>query len=390
MPWKDCRIMDERYRFILDYQSQECSLAELCRRYGISRPTAYKWLGRHAQEGVAGLKDRSRAPHTQARASSPEQEALLLACRAAHPHWGPRKLKAYLERRHPGLLLPAPSTIGAILGRHGLLLPRKRVRHATASPGPLAPAGAPNDTWCVDFKGWFLTGDGTRIDPLTMTDAYSRFLLCCQAVAKTDGEHVRAIFEACFRQYGLPRRIRSDNGPPFASTGLAGLSRLAVWWLRLGIVPERIEPGKPQQNGEHERMHLTLLKEAASPPQASGRAQQRAFNAWREEFNQERPHEALGLATPADYYQPSSQPYPARLAAVEYPEDWETRSVRGAGQLQWRGRDVLVTRALCGERVGLEAVEDGLWRVYFMGLALGWLDERRLRITPKRPGGGEA
>jgi transposase InsO family protein len=382
--------MDERHRFVLDFQRREDSLAELCRRYGVSRTTAYKWLERYELEGAAGLLDRSRAPHTQARITPSEQEELILNARAAHPRWGPKKIKAWLEARHGGLALPAPSTIGAILGRHGLLLARKRPRHATPTSSPLARPGAPNETWCVDFKGWFLTGDGARCDPLTITDAFSRFLLRCQATAKTDGEHVRAIFAACFREYGLPRRIRSDNGPPFASTGLAGLSRLSVWWIRLGILPERIQPGKPQQNGEHERMHLTLLQEAATPPQANGRAQQRRFDAWRREFNEERPHEALGLAPPAHVYVASVRPFPARLAEVAYPEDWPTRSVRGAGQMQWRGRDVLVTRALAGERIGLQGVADGLWRVYFAALPLGWFDERRLRITEGRPGARRA
>lgn len=387
MPWKDATIMDQRYRFILDYQAGEDSLAELCRRHGISRPTAYKWLERHQAEGAEGLRDRSHAPHTLPWATPSEQEELLLATRADHPHWGPLKLKACLEQRHPGLRLPAPSTIGELLRRHGLCVPRKRLRHAApAHPSPLAAAQTPNHTWCVDFKGWFLTGDGRRCDPLTITDACSRFILRCQATPKTDGEHVRAIFEACFRQYGLPLLIRSDNGPPFASTGLAGLSRLSVWWIRLGITPERIHPASPQENGRHERMHLTLLQETASPPAANGRAQQRAFDQWRREFNCERPHQALGQIPPARLYQPSPRPYPARLSEVQYPEEWATRSVRGAGQMQWRGRDVLVTRALCGERIGLQGVDDGVWRVYFAAMPLGWFDERRLRITAERPG----
>lgn len=214
MPWKDKTIMDQCYRFILDYQSQEDSLAQLCRDYGINRRTAYKWLARYQEAGVEGLKDRSHARKTQAQLTPPAQEELILAARAAHPLWGAPKLKALLERRHAGLVLPAQSTIGLILKRHGLTVPRKRLRHATPMTAPLAHAQASNSVWCVDFKGWFLTGDGQRCDPLTISDAYSRFLVRCQAVAKTDGEHVRAIFEAAFRQHGLPRIIRSDNGPP--------------------------------------------------------------------------------------------------------------------------------------------------------------------------------
>lgn len=387
MPWKDSTIMDQRYRFILDYQRQEDSLAALCRRYDISRPTAYKWLERHQQGGVEGLQARSHARHTQAGITPSEQEDLILSTRADHPHWGAPKLKAWLEDHHPGLRLPAPSTIGGILKRHGLSVPRKRLRHAAlTAPSPLAAADTPNHTWCIDFKGAFHTGDGAHCEPLTLSDGFSRYALCCQVLPSNDTPQVRALLEALFRQYGLPRIIRSDNGPPFASTGLAGLSRLSVWWIRLGIVPERIHPASPQENGRHERMHLTLLQETANPPSANLRAQQRAFDAWRREFNEERPHQALGQIPPARLYQPSPRSFPECLSEVVYPEEWETRSVRGAGQMQWRGHDVLVTRALYGERIGLQGVADGLWRVYFADLPLGWFDERRLRITAKRSG----
>jgi transposase InsO family protein len=387
MPWKDQTIMDQRYRFILDYQSQEYSLSELCRSYGISRTTAYKWLQRHQLEGAEGLKDRSHAPHNLSWVTPPEHEALILAARAGHPRWGPLKLKAWLEARHPGECLPAPSTIGEILSRHGLCVPRKRLHHAAAtSPSPLAGADTPNHTWCIDFKGEFHTADGERCEPLTVSDGFSRYLLCCQLLPANDTAAVRARLEALFRQYGLPRVMRSDNGPPFASTGLGGLSELSVWWIRLGILPERIHPASPQENGRHERMHLTLLQETASPPAANRRAQQRRFDDWRREFNEERPHQALGMRTPASLYHPSERSFPSRLSAVEYPEEWMTRSVRGSGQIKWGGHDVRVTRALCGELVGLQGVRDGLWRVYFVDMALGWFDERRLRITAKRPG----
>jgi hypothetical protein len=247
-------------------------------------------------------------------------------------------------------------------------------------------ADTPNHTWYIDFKGAFSTGDGSRCEPLTLSDGFSRFLLCCQVMQHGDTAQVRARLEALFRQYGLPLIIRSDNGPPFASTGLAGLSRLAVWWIRLGIVPERIHPGRPQENARHERMHLTMVLDALSPPQDTPRAQQRAFDALRHEFNEERPHQALGQIPPARLYQPSPRPYPERLPEVAYPEDWTVRAVRGAGQMKWGGADVLVMQALAGEHIGLEAVADGMWLVHFADLPLGWFDERRLRITAKRPG----
>lgn len=381
MPWKATCVMDQRLKFLAACLEQEASMAELCRQYGISRKTGYKWLARYREEGAGGLVDASRAPLSHPLAMAPALADLLLAARAAHPTWGPRKLLAWLARHDPEQVWPAASTVGDLLRRAGLVIARHPRRRASPGQPLLAPVD-PNQTWCADFKGWFKTGDGRRCDPLTLTDAATRYLLRCQAVAKTDAAHVRAIFDAAFREYGLPLRLRTDNGAPFASTGLGGLTSLSVWWLRLGIVLERIAPGHPEQNGRHERMHRTLKRETASPPRASLRAQQQCFEQWRRQYNEERPHEALGQRPPAELFQPSPRAYPRPLAEALYPDEWRTRSVRGAGQMKWKGQDVRITGALSGERIGLEAVGDGVWRIYFLHQPLGYFDERDLSVRP--------
>jgi transposase InsO family protein len=280
-----------------------------------------------------------------------------------------------LQQRRAGPAWPAASTIGAVLHRHGLTVPRRRRLHAQPSRGSM-PEG-PNDVWAADFKGWFRTGDQQRCDPLTISDVFSRYLLRCQVVAGVADPVVRPLFEATFREYGLPRAIRTDNGPPFASVGAGGLSRLAVWWVRLGIRPERIAPGHPEQNAQHERLHRTLKEETAQPPQRTGRAQQRAFDRFRSIYNHERPHEALGQHPPATVHQPSPHPFPERLPELAYPAAAVVRRALPNGEIRWRGRRVYISHALAGECVGVEAITDGHWRVRFGPIELGWLDARR-------------
>src|SRR6266404_137166 len=299
MPWREVCSMDEKMGFIGARLADEESMTELCERFGISRKTGYKLLRRYREEHAAGLMERSRAPHV-----------IPWAVRRAHPSWGPKKLRAKLLERASAQGWPAPSTIGELLRREGLSQPRKRRRSASPSPSPLRTAVTANDLWGIDFKGWFRSGDGARCDPLTVTDAFSRYLLCAQLLARPDYLNCRNALERAFKDYGLPRAIRSDNGAPFASVGVGGLSRLSVWWVKLGIMPERIEPGQPQQNGRHERMHRTLKAECASPPAATAAAQQRRFDAFRAEFNQQRPHEALGQTAPAEHYTRSARAYP--------------------------------------------------------------------------------
>ena len=374
--------MEEKLRFVYDYERDEQTMTELCQRYGIARETGYVWLRRYPQSGVLGLVELNRAPARHPNQTPLRIEEAVLGMRQAHMRWGPGKLKRVLERDEPGQHWPAASTIGGLLKREGLVVSRKRRRKTAPYEEPLAHADGPNRVWCADFKGWFRTGDGTRIDPLTISDAYSRYLLRCQAVENTDTERVRAIFEAAFREYGMPGAIRTDNGAPFASCGLGGLSRLAVWWIKLGIVPERIAAGHPEQNGRHERMHRTLKQEVAMPPAADRRAQQRALDRFREEYNEVRPHEALAMQTPARVYEPSSREFPARLPEPEYPATMLVRSIRAHGHFRWQKHDVGLSQVLWGERVGLLPIDDRWYTIYFAQLPLARFDSWQRRVLP--------
>src|SRR5664279_1775291 len=382
MPWKVSSVVDQRKGFVDDYNRGWWTMAELCRRYQISRETGYRRVERCQREGEAGLQDRSRAPleHPNQTAAAIEQQVLEL--RRRHPTWGARKLRSYLGMQRPATLWPAPSTIGELLRREGLTVPRRQRRRAPPYTQPFEAADAANQVWCADFKGWFRTGDGERIDPLTMTDAYSRYLLRCQAVEKTDTERVRAIFEAAFREYGMPVAMRTDNGAPFASRAIAGLSRLAVYLMKLGIVPERIAPGHPEQNGRHERMHRTLQADTASPPQAHRRAQQRAFDHFKWDYNEERPHEALGMKTPASCYTVSPRAYPARVPEPEYDSGLQVRRVRERGAFSWQHENVFLSETLIGERVGLQPIDDRYWLVQFAAFPIACFDSQQLIIEP--------
>jgi transposase InsO family protein len=385
MPWKESTLVDQRKEFIAAFQAQEISFSALCRYFNISRPTGYKWVVRYLAEGEAGLADESRAPMSQPHRTPEPVQSRILTLRAEHPTWGPKKLRHVLAREDPRARWPAASTIGELLRREGLTHPRPPRRRTPPREQPLAHAEQPNQVWCADFKGWFLCRNGERCDPLTLTDAYSRFLLRCRAVPKTDGSHVRAVLESAFREYGLPEAIRTDNGPPFASTGLAGLSRLSVWWIRLGIRPERIDPGCPQQNGRHERFHLTLKTETASPPQATLSLQQRAFLDFEREYNRIRPHEALGQLVPAAVYRVSSRAFPLHLPDPVYPFVVTRRRVSAAGHFGWRSRQIYVSVLLEGQDVALRALDDDLFEVLFGPLLLGWLDAPSATFTPNRP-----
>jgi transposase InsO family protein len=380
--------MEEKIRFVFEYERDEWTMSELCQRFNIARETGYVWLRRYREHGLPGLVELDRDPRRHANQTAVEVERAVLDLRQAHMRWGPRKLKHVLERDQPTRPWPAASTIGDLLKREGLVVARKKRRKTAPYSEPLAHADGPNRVWCADFKGWFRTGDGERIDPLTISDAHSRYLLRCQAVAKTNTERTRAIFEAAFREYGLPAAIRTDNGAPFASSALAGLSRLAVWWMKLGIVPERIAAGHPEQNGRHERMHRTLKQETAQPAAANRRAQQRAFDRFRQEYNEQRPHEALEMKTPAAVYTPSAREYPARLPEPEYPDSMLVRSVRHQGQMRWKKQDVFLTEVLWGERVGLLPVDERWFTIYFAQFPIARFDSRTLRVLPLLPRDG--
>jgi putative transposase len=379
--------LDEKKNFIHEWEQREVSLAELCRRYEISRQTGYKWIERYEEGGAQNLEEHSRAPLHHPQAMLPEVENQILGLRTQHPSWGPRKLRAFLEREAPEIVWPATSSMGDLLRREGLAHPRRKRKRTPPYTQPLAHAKAPNQVWCADFKGWFKTQDGVRCDPLTITDAYSRYLLRCCVVAKTDGQHAWAVFEALFREFGLPEAIRTDNGAPFASRAPAGLSQLSMKWLRLGIRHERIEPGKPQQNGRHERMHQTLKRETACPPEKNLRRQQLAFLRFQQEYNEQRPHEALGYATPASQYVGSERLYPAKMPGLVYPNGAPLRRVSHQGSVRFKGQRMFVSALLAKEVIGLVEMEDreGCLEVYYGPLVIGHLDTRKLHFQPTSP-----
>lgn len=379
MPWSTITVETERARFVLEAQLSDLSFSELCRRHGISRPTGYKWLERVEGEGFDGLKDRSRRPHSCAHAIPAELVDRILALQKRR-RWGARKLRRLLQDDPAVDVVPSVDTVHRILARHGRVdhsKPRRRRTH----PGPPLPfLEEPNGTWTTDFKGEFRTRDGHLCFPLTVQDGHSRFLLDCRGMLRLDLDATFRRFRHLFREFGLPQRIRSDNGHPFASTAIARLSQLSVWWIELGITPELIEPGKPQQNPRHERMHRDLKRETALSPRANLRAQQDSFNRFRRIYNHERPHEGLNLETPASFYRPSPRPYTDSPDRLEYPLHFESRRVSGDHTLRWKNRKVFVSTLLKRRLVGLEQVADGVWSVYFGPLHLGWLDEADFRI----------
>lgn len=388
MPWKTSSVVDERARFVLEHENDEYTMTELCEIHEISRETGYYWLRRYRQGGVEALEGLSRAPSRHPNQTSKKIEQAVLELRRERMTWGPRKLKRRLEQKRPTIAWPAASTIGALLLREGLVVPRKKRRRVPAYTRPFAAADRPNRVWGADFKGWFETRDGARIDPLTISDAHSRYLLRCQQVGKTDEEHVRAIFESAFREWGLPEAIRTDNGPPFASRAIAGISRLSLWWMKLGIVPERIRAGHPEQNGRHERMHGTLKRETASPPAANKRAQQAAFDRFRREYNEERPHEALEMRTPNEVHERSEREYPAQVREPEYESEMMVRRVTDGGQFKWKGEGVFVSETLGGEPIGLLPEDERNYTIYFAAFPIGRFDAYNREVLPlaKKPG----
>jgi transposase InsO family protein len=380
--------VDERMRFVMAVESKEEPFAAVCRRFGVSRKTGYKWLERYTEIGVAGLLDRSRAPRHHPHAIPEEIAERCIAVRRMHPTWGPVKVREWLVRRAPRTRWPALSTIGALLDREGLTIRRRLRRRSPPSSLPFAPCAASNDVWCIDFKGWFRTGEGARCEPLTMSDAHSRYLLRCQALACTDTTHVWPVLEAAFREFGLPRRLRSDNGPPFASVGAGGLSRLSVRVIKAGVLPERIEPGKPQQNGRLERLHLTLLQDTADPPAKTLREQLVRFRNFQRIYNEERPHQALGNDTPDQHYTSSPRRFDGVLREPHYDPDDIVRRVRHNGEIKWHGTTIYINQALAGEPIGLLENEDGSWSVRYGPIDLGIIDHCGDRLHKPKPACG--
>lgn len=382
MPWQQADPVNERLKFVVAAQDGPFSITELCRRFGISRKTGYKLLARYESDGPEGMRDRSRAPASHPNRTSVEFEAAVLRVRKVHATWGSKKILAILARDHAPGELPARSTVDQILKRAGLVVPRrKRARRQPSAP-PTVKAEAANDVWTIDYKGWFRVGDGTRCDPLTINDAYSRISLECRAMVSPKLGDVKRRLEATFWEYGLPTYLLSDNGPPFASQGLGHLSRLGVWLLRLGVQPVFIEPGHPEQDGRYERFHETLKAETANPPRSSIRAQQVAFQSFQREYNEERPHEALDMRVPADLYVTSTRSMPTSIADHEYADGIEPRHVRRDGAMKWAGGLVFVGEAMAHELVGLERIDEDRWHVHLGAMRLGVLHARSRTVPP--------
>ena len=389
MGWKETCAVDERMRFVNAVEKREDSFAAICRQFGVSRRVGYKWIARFEEDGAEGLFDRSRAPLHHSQAISDEIAGRCLAVRRAHPSWGPLKVLAFLERRAPRTAWPAASTIGALFDREGLTGKRKLRHRSPPSSAPFAECRAANDVWCIDFKGWFMTGDGKCCEPLTLTDAHSRYLLRCQAMARTDTAHVWPVLAAAFCEFGLPHRLRSDNGPPFASRGAGGLSQLSVKVIKAGVLPERIAPGKPQQNGRHERMHLTLLQDTAKPAARSLREQLERLRVFQNVYNEERPHEALGNDTPAEHYALSPRRFDGVLREPDYQPDQVVRRVRQNGEIKWNGNLIYISEALVGEPVGLAEDDLAVCTVSYGPIVLGTIAHRGDHLKkPKRAGRG--
>jgi putative transposase len=382
MPWQEQSPMDLRMRFVIELHSEVFSMTELCRTYGISRKTGYKWAARYATDGPPGLADRSRRPHGHPATIPERTREALLAARRRFPTWSGAKLVQWLAKHEPGVAWPSRTTAYEVLRRHGAVRHRRSPRRAPLRPlRTLTVATAPNQVWTTDFKGEFRTRDGHWCHPLTLRDAFSRCVLRCDALAAETYAETRARFVRAFHKFGLPACVRSDNGRPFVSTGLAGLSRLNVWWLQLGIRLERIAPGHPEQNGSHEQFHGVLKQATTRPPAANLAAQQRRFASFCREYNEQRPHDALGGRTPAEVYVPSGRAMPARLPALEYAAHWEVRRVASNGDVMWRGRRLFVSAALDQQLIAFEEIDDALFTVWFGAVALARFDERRWRFT---------
>jgi putative transposase len=375
MPWKETTVPDDRIRFIALYLDRVLSMAELCREFRISRKTGYKFVRRYDLYGPEGLLDLPRIAYRHPNAVDDELQEQIIVLRAAHPTWGPRKLLAVLVRDLAHIDWPCSSTIGAILKRRGLSVPRRHRRCPLTSATSLTQSEQPNHVWCADYKGDFPLTNGQRCYPLTITDAFSRAIIKCQALPSTSTDYAWPVWQAAFQQYGMPNIIRTDNGAPFASNGYTGLTRLSAWWIKLGIRPERIKPASPQQNGQHERMHLTLKQEATKPPQPNLSAQQRVFDHFKHEYNCIRPHEALGQVTPHTLYLPSPRPYPLMLSEPEYPSGMRVRRVRRGGEIRFNSELIFISETLAGEPVGLDQLDDRHWAIYFAFMPIAILDQ---------------
>lgn len=383
MPWIETAPMNEKVKFISAYLNNENSTFQaLCERFNISSKTGYKYVNRYKEEGLDGLKERSKSPHVQANRMASHIEQSILDVKTHHPNWGSKKIKNWLQQERGDVFWPAKSTIDDLLKRHDLVIPAKRKKRVVPYTQPFILCNEANDTWSIDYKGQFLLGNKQLCYPLTVTDNFSRYLLAVEGSKRISRIGVKKILRDLFSEYGLPLAIRSDNGAPFASHAIAGLSELSVWLIKLGIVPERIRKGHPEENGRHERMHLTLKKETASPPQYNQRQQQQRFHAFRIEFNEQRPHEGLHFNRPAWLYRHSNRCFPSKVAKVEYGSDFEiTRHIRTNGTMKWGGKELFISETLSGERIGMKPHSETEWLMYFSFLPLAIFNEETLKVS---------
>ena len=380
MPWKEKSRMDQKFELVEAFKRKQRNVSELSREYEISRPTVYKWLRRYEEFGYLGLKEESRAPYRCPHRTSEELIERLIDEKRRHRKWGPRKIRARLKQKHPEIAWPSISATACWLEKAGLVERRRTRQRVPNYQQPLSKCLAPNDVWSIDYKGQFRTQDGRYCYALTVTDNYSRMLLCCDGLSGTNYEETRRSLERVFREYGLPKVIRTDNGVPFAGRGVGGLSRLAVWWISLGIVHERIAKGCPQENGRHERMHRSLKAEALERVGKNLKSQQRRFDEFRMRFNYERPHEALEDRTPSEYYVKSPRPYVSNPPKPEYDFGETVRMVRLGGEIKLKGRMYYLTGVLRGLPVGLKEIEDGLWQVRFSFYTLATINLKENKI----------
>lgn len=382
MPWKETSAMDQKVRMIADWLEDEFSITELSELYSVSRPTIYKWIARYEEHGIDGLEELSRKPLCHPNETSLAIVKKIIEMKSQHQRFGPKKVIARLRMLHPDISWPAASTAGEILKKQGLVQPRKKKRRTPPYTKPFIGCDEPNAAWSADFKGHFHTGDGKLCHPLTISDNYSRYLLQCRGLRRPTHEQTQPWFEWTFREYGLPDAIRTDNGAPFASLSLGGLSRLSVWFIKLGILPERIDSGHPEQNPRHERMHRTLKEAVVVPPKSNIYEQQQAFENFKYEFNHERPHEALDQKLPASVYRPSNRLYPLHVPNVEYDGDVAVKKIKRSGEMFWKGKWIYVSQVLANEPIALQQIDDYLWEIRFGFFPLGILNELKRKVLP--------
>jgi transposase InsO family protein len=385
MPWKETCAMEQKMQMIKCWKSNQFTITDLSILHDVSRKTIYKWIKRYGMEDPTGLEDRSRAPLRHRNATTAEVVNRILAIKRRHRKWGPNKVVAWLKEQYQEERWPAVSTVSEILKREGLVSPRRKRHRTPPYTDPFTACDKPNAVWCADFKGQFKTEDGELCYPLTITDSYSRYLLLCKGLSRPNFKETKPCFELVFREYGLPEAIRTDNGAPFASVGIGALSKLSVWFTKLGIRPERIEPGHPEQNGRHERMHRVLKETTASPPRNTMRAQQKAFDEFTYEYNFERPHEALGQKTPVTVYQKSNSPYLHRISPITYPYGAVLRKVNRNGEIKWKERSIYISKSLIGEHIALKRKEEHLWEIWFMHYPLGIANVTTRKVLPICP-----